>query len=124
MNSDDKKIHFDNIIKNMTRVCHLHCFNKNSKLDIDQNCLSSCYHKYINSMKKIRNITIKLGDRKNSEFILKIFNTRKDYVLDYLWPPGGKTFMGHPLFGFRWIDDKKLYSYKGYSPYRDQMENQ
>jgi hypothetical protein len=124
MNAEDKMEYYDNLIKNMTRKCHTNCF-KTQNFKIDQMCLSSCYHKYLNVISSIRNLAINHGDNEDSEYIHTIFNPRHDIVMDLIWSKGGSKFMHVPPVTLNLRHEVgKIYPFKGYSPYRDQFENQ
>jgi hypothetical protein len=124
MNAEDKLEYHDNLIKNMTRKCHSKCFKKeNSKLD--NLCLSACYHKYVNVISTLRNLSIKHGDKEDSEYIYTVFNPRYDPVVDILWSKGGSKYMHVPPISINLRHEVgKIYPVKGYNPYRDEFENQ
>jgi hypothetical protein len=63
MNADDKIEYHDNLIKNMTRMCHSKCFKKEN-FKLDNICLSACYHKYVNTISTLRKLSINHGDKK------------------------------------------------------------
>ncbi len=135
MNPEDKAEYHNSLIKNMTRKCHDRCFkskeeDKLSKISnfskLDSKCLSICYHKYINVITKLKKITQNKGDKLDSEFVLTVFDTRFDPVLDYIWTKGGSRYMyGAPTnFVLKYVIHKEITPYKGYSPFRDKYENQ
>lgn len=52
MNKEDKLRHIENVEKAMTSYCFQNCFNR-KKYIMDFDCVSTCYHKYLFSIKTI-----------------------------------------------------------------------
>jgi hypothetical protein len=90
---------------------------------MSKDCLTSCYHKYINVLDKLRSLSIKKGDKFSSEFILKGFNPRFDEHEDFLFPKGGTQFSTY-YNSTKIVEFYKIYPIKGFSPYRVDEENQ
>lgn len=127
MNAENKLEHQDKIIKNMTRICHKRCFvMTDNKYNLDKNCLSSCYHKYINTISKLTNLSLNLGKKYESEFITSVYNTKDDPLMDLIWSKGGSKLVPIPSIGLslKHMTNLKVTPYKGFSPYRDEMDNQ
>lgn len=103
----------------MTRICHKKCFNLQS-LDLDNECITSCYHKYINSINKIRHYSIETGKKDKSEFIYKIFEPNKDFVDDYVFPRNGSSFY-IPTWAFK-TSPNKIYPKTGFDPFQNSWE--
>ncbi len=123
MNEEDKSEYHETIVKNMTRKCHQKCYKENI---IDKTCVSSCYHKYINVISKLRKLSLKKGEEVESEFVLTGYGLRENPMLDLIWSKGGSKIMP-PLFismSLRSMIGITAYPYKGYSPFRDNLENQ
>jgi hypothetical protein len=123
MNSEDKEEYYNSIIKNMTRICHDKCVTDK----IDKLCLSACYHKYINTIGRMRELAIDKGDKVDSEYIFAIFNPRYDKIIDLLWSQGGSQYMlgpWHSNINLRYEAHSKIYPVKGLNPYRHNYENQ
>ena len=113
MNQEDKLRHIEGVEKAMTQYCFGQCFNKakaKNKLVLDFECVSTCYHKYLHSMKTIYETVIDEGRVNKSEFIQKSVGLEKpDRFLDHVFPVGG-----HPTgmsFDFR----RKFYDSYHYS---------
>ena len=125
MNAEDKAEYHNSLVKNITRKCHQKCFKQN-EIKLDKQCITGCYHKYINVMSKIRKKTLLDGDKLDSQFVLTVFSTREDPVLNLMWAKGGSKYMlGLPV---NWVLKYNLFNqitpYKGFSPFRDKYENQ
>lgn len=133
MNAEDKADYHNSLIKNISRKCHEKCFkidgNSNSGIEefkLDKNCVTGCYHKYINVMSKLQKLSLDKGDKLDSQFVTTVFSTRQDEHLDLIWTPGGSKFMyGQGInFVLKYVLFHKVTPYKGFSPYRDSLENQ
>ena len=124
MNAEDKQEYHNSLVKNMTRKCHSKCFKEDMN-KIDKMCLSTCYHKYVNVISTLRKLSIEQGDKQDSEYIYTIFDLKKDPLNDILFSKGGSKYMMFPPITLNLRHEvSKIYPYKGYSPYRDQYENQ
>ena len=125
MNEDDKAEYHNNLIKNITRKCHQRCF-KETDVKLDKNCLTGCYHKYLNVMSRLYKITGIDGDKVDSQFVTTVYATKEDPLMDLIWSKGGSKYM--QLYPVTWVLKYNLFNkmtpYKGYSPFRDTMENQ
>lgn len=103
----------------MTQVCHKRCFST-KKLELEKDCITSCYHKYILSINKMKNYTVDLGKTDKSEFVYKIFNPDYDFVNDYIFPQTGSGFY-YPNWSFKAINEK-IYPITGYNPFKNEWE--
>lgn len=121
MNKEDKQEYHFSIVKNMARKCHSRCFNRMNTIEINNNCLNACYHKYINTVNKLRKLTIQKGAKNHSEFIESVFKPNTDDVTEFFFPPGGSYAV--PPGWFWYSPPNKSYLRSGYSPYREEMEN-
>ncbi len=120
----------------MSRKCHNRCFNSSTHTDsnsnsnispnIDRKCLSSCYHKYINAISTIKELSFEKGKRNESEFINVIYELRRDQLMDLIWAKGGSKMMPLPFLGYsvKYMTKMEFYPYKGYSPFNKPEENQ
>ena len=68
MINEDKLKHIENIEKSMTAYCFQHCFHK-KKLVVDFECVSTCYHKYLFSIKTIYETVEDYGREVGSEYV-------------------------------------------------------
>lgn len=103
----------------MSRICHERCFNIN-KSDLEEECITSCYHKYLISINKIRNFSIEQGKKDKSEFVCKIFEPTKDFVDDYVFPRTGSVFyMANWTFK---TSTSKIYPKTGFDPFKNPWE--
>ena len=76
----------------MTSICFDYCFNK-SKFKIDFECVSTCYNKYLFSMKKIRSVVEDDGRKYYSEHVKNSLGEEKrNRFMDEVFPLGG-----HPI---------------------------
>jgi len=103
----------------MTKICHGRCFNLN-RLDLESECITSCYHKYLNSINKIRNFSIETGKKDKSEFISKIFRPNDDFVDDYVFPRTGSIFY-MPNLSLK-TSSSKIFPKTGYDPFKNPWE--
>lgn len=112
----------------MTRKCHKKCFNKDetNTFNLNSKCVSSCYHKYINVISQLRKLALTKGDKAESEFITSAFSTKEDPLMNLLWSRGGSKVLSPPFvcLSLRHMPGVIMYPYKGFSPFRDQLENQ
>jgi hypothetical protein len=116
MNDYDKNDHYDNIIKNMTRLCHDKCFTTN----LSEDCTTICYHKYVNTISKIERLSLELGQATESEFVTRIYKTKENILEDnYIFPAGGKR-IAHLTRRFKFYSVAPLF--KGYNPYKNLNE--
>jgi hypothetical protein len=122
MNDFDKNEYYDNIIKSMTRLCHDKCFKGSS---LSEDCISICYHKYINTISKIEQLSINLGKEARSEFVTRVYKTKEDPLEDeYLFPKGGKMIW-HISRRFKYFESNFRPLYKGgLNPYKDISDQQ
>jgi hypothetical protein len=118
MNENDKNDYYDLIIKNMTRLCHNRCYSNN---EIKSECVSACYHKYINTISKIEKMSQTNGVECRSEFIKKIYEPVMTDLLEteYIFPQGGKPMI-HPLRLFKYMKEPIIV--KGINPYMDKYD--
>jgi hypothetical protein len=129
MNSEDKADFHNSLVKNISRKCHEKCFNQESKLNmpnvLNMNCLSACYHKYVNVISKLRTLSAVYGEKLDSQFISAVYETKKDELLDLIWNPGGSKYMrSYPFtINIKYVNKRTIMPYKGFSPYRDELEN-
>lgn len=71
-------------------MCLKLCTNKNKLEDL---CLSSCYHKYINTLSNFLELTKKEGKEVKSDYVTKAFEFQDFDVLDYfIFPLGGSPW--------------------------------
>jgi hemerythrin superfamily protein len=118
MNNFDKNEYYDDIIKNMTRICHKKCFND---LSLSEECITTCYHKYVNTISKIEKLSLEVGKITRSEFVRRIYRTEKNLLEDeYIFPRGGKPVIHWTRKWKTYNDYKPLF--KGDNPYKDPME--
>jgi hypothetical protein len=118
MNDFDKNDYYDLLVKSMTQICHKRCYINNQ---IHSECVSSCYHKYLNTISKIEKLGLQHGVETKSEFVKKIYHpVLNDSVeLNYIFPIGGKEMM-HPLRAFKYMKDPIIV--KGINPYLDKYD--
>jgi hypothetical protein len=107
-------------MKNMTRVCFNRCF-KPDKFQIDQHCVGACYHKYINVMSRIQQLSKEQGKQSLSEFIIKGYDLNKNYIEEFIFPKGGSLYM-NILITLKYFDDKKIYPTTGNNPFKDEID--
>ncbi len=128
MNSEDKAAYHESIVKNMTRKCHNKCFKINNlnNYHLDENCLSSCYHKYINLISKLRSLTFELGKKNESQFIYSAYSLGEVPLMNFIWTQGGSNMMPIPPMALvaKHMQGVVVHPYKGFSPFRDPLENQ
>ena len=116
MNDYDKNDHYDNIIKSMLNICHKRCF----ETDINTDCVTSCYHKYINTINKIEKLSLKYGKKIKSEFVYKIYKLNENLIEDlFIFPMGGKPIL-NPLRAFKYYDN--IIVFKGENPFKPKEE--
>jgi hypothetical protein len=125
MNAEDKAEYHNSLVKNISRKCHEKCF-KSDEMKLDKNCLTGCYHKYINVMSKLRKLSLQKGEKLESQFVISAFSLKQDAHMDLIWMPGGSKYMyGVPYnWVLKYVLFHNLTPYKGFSPYRDKYENQ
>lgn len=108
----------------MTRKCHNRCFDpKNLKEILDKSCVSACYHKYLNVMKRMQELSLEKGNKNESEFTTKLYPDPDTHLINFIWGLGGSKFMHFFVF-LKYVDDIKIYPVKGLSPFREVLENQ
>ena len=77
----------------MTKYCFGHCFNtgkSRGKFVLDFECVSTCYHKYLHSIKTIHETVIEEGRLYSSDFVLKSVGAEeRDRFKDHVFLPGG-----------------------------------
>lgn len=76
MNKDDKLRHIENIEKEMSSYCFGHCFNK-KKFVVDFECVSTCYHKFLFSIKTIYETVEDEGRKYHSEYVTQSLGEEK-----------------------------------------------
>lgn len=89
MNKEDKLRHIENVEKAMTSYCFGHCFNK-KKFIMDFDCVSTCYHKYLFSIKTIYESVEKQGREQFSDYVGQSLGEQpRDRFLEDVFPLGG-----------------------------------
>lgn len=101
----------------MTRTCFNRCFNAD-KIIIDQKCVGACYHKYINVIKQIQQLSLEKGRQSQSEFIIKGYNLDEDPLGEFIFPKGGTNYM-NLLITLKYFDENKIYPTTGYNPFKN-----
>ena len=104
----------------MTRTCFNRCF-KLSISQIDQQCVGACYHKYINVISQIQNLSKDIGKQNRSEFMIKGYSLDKDYLNNFIFPKGGSMYM-NILITLKYFDDRKIFPTTGYNPFKDEID--
>ena len=104
----------------MTSQCHKKCFKKES-LTLDQNCITSCYHKYIHTISRYNDLTKNIGKAVCSDYVFKTFNFDEDPVSKLNFPYGG-TKIGHPILIFKYWDEVKIFLYEGRFDFKSKDE--
>ena len=103
----------------MTRICHSRCLQTNN-LELDSECITSCYHKYISTINKMQKLTLEKGKITKSEFVYKIFDPEKDLIEEYIFPQTG-TYIYIPSWAIR-PSNYKIYPRTGYNPFKNIWE--
>jgi len=96
----------------MTSTCHKSCFNKEN-FSLNQNCVSSCYHKYINVLSNFTELTRKEGKKIYSDYVMKAYDLDDDDPIDKLLFPLGGNQIVNPLLPFKYIDGIRTFMSEG-----------
>jgi len=103
----------------MTRVCHNKCFIV-QKFNLENECITSCFHKYINTINRMRILTLESGKIDKSEFVFKIFDPNYDPVEEFIFPRSGSNFY-YPMWSMK-PSTFKIYPRTGYDPFKNIWE--
>lgn len=105
----------------MTRKCHSRCFML-EQLQINKDCLNSCYHKYINTISKLEKLTHKIGVEKRSDFMVKAYFFNYDWLDYYIFPYTGTREYTYSVRPLQFYDNYRSYFITGINPYKDDIE--
>lgn len=82
---ESKRMWVESIQKDMTEVCFNQCFDTHD-LDIDGNCLKTCYNKYKEVLNLTNNKLKELGYTYESQIAYKIW--KKNHPMNFMYYQG------------------------------------
>ena len=111
MKKEDKLKHIESVEKTATSLCFDKCFNVN-KMKLNDDCVKTCYDKFLFSIKEVMDIVKSEGRQLNSEYVHHAFGEAdfrgKERVKDVAFPVGGVAW---------YLGDLDYHRYKVFESY-------